>query len=256
MKELQSQVIQTPEQQAWLAKLLGYDFPIEYKAGTDNQGADGLSRAFMSITALTSSWIPILQQELQHLKPFDEFIAAELKTGHLTIRKGLWFWKDKLFIPANSAIKKQLLQEFCDSLLGGHCGYQKTLARLLAQFFWKNMANMVKAYIRACSICQQAKYNNLPPAGLLQPLPIPNKIWHDIAMDFITGLPLSHGYSVILVIIDRLSKFAHFLPLQTDFSTPKVVDVFIKEVVSIHGIPQTIVSDRDKVFTSKFWEQI
>jgi len=109
LKELQSQVIQTSEQRAWLAKLLGYDFSIEYKVGTDNQGADGLSRAFLSITALTSSWIPILQQELQHLKPLNEFIVAELKMGHLTIRKGLWFWKDKLFIPANSTVKKQLL---------------------------------------------------------------------------------------------------------------------------------------------------
>jgi len=118
------------------------------------------------------------------------------------------------------------------------------------------MAITVKEYIRACSICQQVRYNNQPPAGLLQPLPIPNQIWQNIAMDFITSLPLSHGYSVILVIIDCLSKFAHFLPLTTDFSTPKVADVFIKEIVSIHGLSQTIVSDCDKVFTSKFWEQI
>jgi len=190
------------------------------------------------------------------LTPIDEFTVVELKTGSLTIKKGLWFWKDKLFIPANSAVKQQLLQEFHDSLLGGHGGYQKTLARLSAQCFWKNMANTVEEYIRACSICQQAKYSNQPPAGLLQPLPIPNQIWQDIAMDFITGLPLSHGYSVILAIIDCLSKFAHFLPLTVDFSAPKVTDLFIKEIMSIHGLLQTIVSDRDKDFTSKFWEQI
>ena len=189
------------------------------------------------------------------MTPIDEFTAAELKIGTLTIKKGLWFWKDKLFIPTNSVVKQQLLQEFHDSLLGGHGGYQKTLARLSAQFFWKNIASTVREYIRACYICQQAKYSNQPFVDLLQPLPIPNQIWQDIDMDFITGLPLSHGYSVILVIIDRLSKFSHFLPLTADFSTPKVADVFIKEIVSIHGLPQTIVSNRDKVFTSKFWEQ-
>ena len=113
---------------------MGYDFSIEYKAGIENQGANSLSRAFLSITSITSSWIPILQQELQHLTPIDEFTVVELKIGSLTIKKGLWFWKDKLFTPANSAVKQQLLQEFHDSLLGGHGGYQKTLARLSAQF--------------------------------------------------------------------------------------------------------------------------
>ena len=80
MKELQAQVIQTPEQQAWLAKLLVYVFSIEYKAGTENQEVDGLSRAFLTITLIISSWIPILQQELQHLTLIDEFTLVELKT--------------------------------------------------------------------------------------------------------------------------------------------------------------------------------
>jgi len=166
----------------------------------------------------------------------------------------VWFWDDKIFIPKNSELKKQILQEFHDSVLGGHGGYKKTLASVTAQFFWKNMASTVKEYVKACPICQQAKYNTLPPAGLLQPVPISDHIWQDIAMDFITGLPMSHGYSVILVVIDRLSKFAHFIPLTVDFSARKVVYAFIKTVVSVHEIPKIIVSDRDKVFTNKFWE--
>jgi len=150
-----------------LAKLLGYDFSIEYKPGSENQGADGLSRAFLAITSITCSWIPLIQQELQLLSPIDEFSEAELKTGKLIIKKGLWFWKDKLFIPAKSSVKQRLLHEFHDSLLGRHGGYQKTLSRLSTQFFWKNMVSSVKEYIRGCSICQQAKYSNQPPAGLL-----------------------------------------------------------------------------------------
>jgi len=118
------------------------------------------------------------------------------------------------------------------------------------------MASSVKVYVRACSVCQQAKYSTLPLVGLLHPLPVPTQTWQDIDMNFITGLPLSHGYFVILVVVDRLSKFAYFIPLPTDFSAPKVADSFIHTVVSVHGLPHSILSYRDKVFTSKFWEQI
>lgn len=104
-------------------------------------------------------------------------------------------------------------------------------------------------------LCQQAKSTNTLPAGLLQPLPIPMQIWDDVAMDFITGLPNSHGFSVILMVINRLSKYAHFDPLPSDFDSPKVAATF-NTVVKLHGLPKSIVSDRDRVFTSKFWQQL
>jgi len=87
-------------------------------------------------------------------------------------------------------------------------------------------------------------------------VPISNQIWQDAVMDFITGLPLSHGHSVILVIINPLSKFAYFSPLTSYFSAPKVIEVFLKTIMSAHDIPQTSVSYHDKIFTNKFWEQI
>ena len=107
-----------------------------------------------------------------------------------------------------------------------------------------------------CSVCQQAKYSTQPQPGLLQPLPILEQIWQDVAMNFIIGLPPSYGCSVILVVIDKLSKFAHFIPLPARFSAKMVVDTFIQHVVKIHGIPQSIVSDRDRIFTSAFWQEI
>jgi len=95
----------------------------------------------------------------------------------------------------------------------------QTLARVSSQFHWENMKEDIRNFINSCVICQQAKTSHTLPAGLLQPLSIPNQIWEDIAMDFITGLPTSFGYSAIMVIIDRLTKYAHFVALKYDFSS-------------------------------------
>jgi len=102
----------------------------------------------------------------------------------------------------------------------------------------------------------KAKSENKLPAGLLQLLPIPSQVWEAICMDFITALPPSHGYSVIMVVIDRLSKFAHFLPLKEDFNNKTVAEAFVQNIVKLRGFPKTIVSDRDKVFISRFWQQL
>ena len=84
-------------------------------------------------------------------------------------------------------------------------------------------------------------------------LPIPNQVWKDIALDFITALPLSEGYSVIFVIIDRLSMYGHFAPLRANYTTQQVVETFLQHVVKLHSVPHSIVSDRDYIFTSEFW---
>ncbi|MCH91013.1 transposon Tf2-1 polyprotein, partial [Trifolium medium] len=118
------------------------------------------------------------------------------------------------------------------------------------------MKNDITTFVKNCSICQQAKHSTTLPAGLLSPLPIPSQVWEDIAMDFITGLPMSCGYTVILVVVDRLTKFGHFIPLKSDYDSRSVAEVFVQNIVKLHGIPKSIVSDRDKVFTSKFWQHL
>jgi hypothetical protein len=164
--------------------------------------------------------------------------------------------KDKLVVPNNTELVRQILQEFHTSHIGGHAGITRTLARVQAQFYWKNMRADITKYVQQCVICQQAKTLTTASAGLLQPLPIPEQIWEDVAMDFITGLPNSHGFSVIMVVIDRLTKYSHFVAQKADYTSKSVAESFMNQIVKLHGIPKSIVSDRDKVFTSSFWQNL
>ncbi|KAL2604962.1 hypothetical protein AAZX31_09G110200 [Glycine max] len=118
------------------------------------------------------------------------------------------------------------------------------------------MKATIMEYIHQCDVCQRKKYQALSPTGLLQHIPIPEIVWDDISLDFITSLPHSQGYDVILVVIDRLSKYAHFLSLKHPYTACSVAEVFIKEVVKLHGFPKSIISDHDPLFLSKFWSEL
>ena len=117
---------------------------------------------------------------------------------------------------------------------------------------WQHM----KEFLQQCDVCQRFKTDCMQLAGLLQPLPIPTQIWTDVSMDFIEGLPSSNGYTIIMVVVDRLTKYAHFVALKHPFSTVSVAKEFVANVVRLHGIPTFIVSDWDKVFISAFWRTL
>lgn len=140
--------------------------------------------------------------------------------------------------------------------MAGHSGMEVTKRRLGSVLYWKELNRDVRNYVRACAICQRNKSDLAAPAGLLQPLPIPTAIWEDISMDFIEGLPKSRGKGTILVVVDRLSKYAHFLALSHPFSAAVVAELYFEHIFKLHGLPKTIVSDRDKVFLSKFWQEL
>jgi hypothetical protein len=123
-------------------------------------------------------------------------------------------------------------------------------------FAWRGLKSQVTDYVKQCAVCQQAKHKLVKPAGLLQPLPIQAGAWQDITMDFIEGLPKYDGFNYILVIVDRFTKYAHFLPLKHPFIAPQVARVTFDGVVKLHGMSRTILSDRDKIFTSHFWTQL
>jgi hypothetical protein len=114
----------------------------------------------------------------------------------------------------------------------------------------------VKEFVRACTICQRNKTESLHPAGLLQPLPVASRVWVDISMDFIKALPKVHGKSVILTVVDRFSKFAHCIPLSHPCTAASVARAFFNDIVCLHGLPESIVSDRDPVFTGNVWQDL
>lgn len=146
-------------------------------------------------------------------------------------REDLLYWKNRLVIPKQDASIQQLLHEYHTSPIGGHAGVTKSIARISAQFYWPKLREDVIEFVRNCAICQQAKVTNSLPAGLLNPLPIPEQVWEDIAMDFITGLPNSHGFTVIMVVIDRLSKYAHFVAMRADYTSRSVAEAFMTNIV-------------------------
>lgn len=137
------------------------------------------------------------------------------------------------------------MRECHDSRWARHPGIQRTLALLMENYFWPKMREDVEAYMKTCLVCQQDKVENQLPPGLLEPLPILDKPWESVSMDFIVGLPPSKGCGWILIVVDRFSKYGVFIPASKDCTTEQAAQLFLKYVVKYWGLLKTIVSDRD-----------
>ena len=128
---------------------------------------------------------------------------------------------------------------------------------LKRRFWWHGMKRDISDFVSRCLICQQVKAEHQVPSGLLQPIMIPEWKWDRVTMDFVSGLPLSASKKdAIWVVVDRLTKSAHFIPVRTDFSLDKLAELYVSQIVRLHGVPISIVSDRDPRFTSRFWKKL
>jgi len=185
------------------------------------------------------------------LKAFRE--GSMNKEKAVTLEDDMLFVKGRWYVPASRELKNKILQAEHDSQVAGHFGQFKTLERIKANFYWPRMEDEVEEYVRSCDSCQRNKTVRHKKYGLLDPLDIPNRPWEDISMDFIVGLPESHGHTKIWVVVDRFSKMSHFIPLSTDTPITELANLFLKEVWRLHGLPSSVVSDRDSRFQSKFW---
>jgi transposase InsO family protein len=158
-------------------------------------------------------------------------------------------------VPDNDDLKLRLIRLVHDSPAGGHPGRSKTLELLSRVYYWPKIYESVRRYIASCYICQRSKASREAYNGLLRPLPIPERRWQDLSVDFIVDLPDSRGYTNILVVVDRLTKMRHLIAC-SDISAPTVARLFLDNVWKLHGLPDSIISDRGTQFTSAFWNEL
>lgn len=245
---------------------IGPSIPYSLQKGTENGVADALSRrpisesSFFSLSTGTPQWIVQVidgyTTDENAQKLLTELSVYPSTSGHFTLTVGLLKYKGRVWIGANEQLQCQLISALHDSPLGGHSGFPVTYSRIKQLFAWPHMKASVKNYVAECTVCQQAKPDRSKYPGLLQPLPVPDHAWQIISMDFVEGLPRSHNANTILVVVDTFSKYAHFLPLLHPYTALKVAQIFLDSVYKLHGLPHSIISYRDKIFTSRFWQEL
>src|SRR4051812_34010532 len=148
-----------------------------------------------------------------------------------------------------------VMKEAHDTPLSIHPGSTKMYQDIRQRYWWPGMKQDIARYVDECDVCRRVKAEHQRPAGTLQPLSIPKWKWDKIEMDFVTGFPRSQkGHDAIFVIIDRFSKVAHFLPVKETISYSQLADLYVSRIVSLHGVPLEISSERGRIFTSKIWD--
>ncbi|CAI7837153.1 unnamed protein product [Closterium sp. NIES-54] len=235
-----------------------FTYRITYKKGANNI-ADALTRlTVQSAVVLIHHSNPLLTGLFTHRYTTDPFFT----TGNhqqATTQKGDYYLKagtDRIWVPAYRLLRELLIQEVHDSNFSGHLEVDKTQKLLHRHYYWPDSSNDVQRYVSSCRVCQAMKSTRQRPAGLLQPLEPPERPWQQVTMDFVTGMPAGPtGNDGVLVVVDRLTKMAHFAPFHTTSTAEETARLFISLVVRPHGIPSAIISDRDSKFTSKFWKE-
>lgn len=269
LKYLQEQKIVNSLQQKWLYKLLGYNFTIEYKPGKANVIADALSRQFDNevvvetseeehlcalITHIQPSWVEEVISSYEQDKYIQDLIAQAIldQNGEIyTYIGGILRYKGRVMVGRSHDIRMKIMSTIHSSAIRGHSGIHTSYLRGKSIFYWFGMKRDFTEFILACDICKQCKDESLLP-------------WSSSTIggtnctldSSVTGLPKSEGKDVIWVIVDRLTKYAHFIALSHPYTAEKLANIYIKQIYKLHGAPKSIVSDRDVAFQSDFWREL
>ena len=160
-------------------------------------------------------------------------------------------------MPDAGDLRKQCLSLHHYTPYAGHLGRDRTKRLIMQTYWWPTLDRDVTQFVSTCDFCQKNKASNQKPAGLLQPLSIPEFRWQSVSTDFITDLPKTKaGHTAILVFVDRLSKMVHFAPCWKDVGAQEFAQIFTREISAKHGPPQEIVSDRGMQFTFRLWKSV
>ena len=154
-------------------------------------------------------------------------------------------------------MKKKLMYESHNTVFTMHPGGNKMCQDLKQYYWWQGMKKDVVEHVSKCLTCQQVKVEHQVSSDLLNPISIPQGKWDNITTDFVFDFPLTQKkHDSVWVIVDRLTQSAHFLPVQLDYSIDRLEEMYVIDIVHLHGIPLSIVSNRDSWFTSRFWKEL
>jgi len=249
-------------QARWVELLASYDFDIVHKPGKQNV-SDPLSRATHTpplpevYNMVTSEKDEDLLRKCREGYANDPYFANTRNLRRFEERDGLWYFEKRLCIPRDDTIIEEILKELHDAPSAGHFGYDKTLHAVSQRFFWADMKKDVRAYCRTCPVCQRTKHDNQLPAGLLQPIPVPDEPYEQVTMDFIFKLPLTPSHkNGCIVFVDRLTKRVAWEACHDSITAEGAARMFFNTIVRHHGVPKVITSDRDPRFTATFWSEL
>jgi hypothetical protein len=266
LKYFIDQRISSLEQQKWVTKLFGYDYEIIYKKGKENVVVDALSRKYEEeeslfsisfiVANLIANCLPGMVAKSQNFQPIQKMQHDPQASPGYSWHNEEFRYKGRLYLSKQSTLKSTVLSEFHASPTTGHSSFTKTYERVKHSFFWYGMKQDICTFVAECDTCQCNKGETVKTPDTLQTLLIPPTIWMDISMDFIVGLPKSSNKLVVMVVVDRLSKYAHLCALQHSFTASTVAQIFMDIIFKLHGMPHSIVSDRDPTFTNNFWQEL
>uniref|UniRef100_A0A8C1TGE2 Gypsy retrotransposon integrase-like protein 1 n=1 Tax=Cyprinus carpio TaxID=7962 RepID=A0A8C1TGE2_CYPCA len=238
-------------QARWALFFGRFEFTLSYRPGSKNVKPDSLSRLFdPSARPVTPECI--LPEKLVVSALVWE-VESKVKTALQGVTPPSGCPPNRLFVPEE--LRSEVIQWGHCSNVACHPGISRTNGLVKQRFWWPRMARDVRDFVLACSVCASGKSSNRPPDGLLQPLSVPSRPWSHIALDFVTALPPSNGMTVVLTVVDRFSKAAHFIPLPKLPTAKETAVTVLDHVFRLHGLPVDVVSDRGSQFISRFWKE-